>query len=380
LKRNYEPEDFKKLEKKELKNEQFSYFKRELKGPLPQLLSLKIVLFLLLLLLSFLQYIISPLKTNFFFGGESLLIMFFQASPELESSIPLLPSTFFIFAGILIGAFFSVISVLPKRFKKMVKIILCFLIFAYYFLRIAPKLSELVSVGAGPFSPFLILLAYLGIMAYLIGGELGLLFLMAGAPMSGAYGLLSHRAGAIKLSSFLFVLYVFDAVGSLSDHFFSFVFFSFFLFVFLQLGLQICEIYQFHKENTNGVKSVEGKLVSVQIEDKGLMPLKNSFNYYITFTAFNLSFIFIFSLIIYYFSEIIAFILPSYLKESIEMSSITGKLVSIFFVLLFFLFLKLFFGEPSHKVDKSVFKKRRLERLLREKTQERRGQHKEKRG
>lgn len=352
----------------EFRNDPYSYVEKHIRGIFPTAFRMKILCLLLLLFLSALQYIISDLGENLFYGHDSVLILFFHETDMMSPVAYALHPSFYVVVGMALGFSFFLISILPPKPKKYVKRIIYLVVFLVYLMRAFGFLGPLGSLeGEGILMTLIFFLLLLLITSYLIVAELGILFLIAGPAMCGTYGILKISPWAIKISFFLLVFYVFDAIGSLSTEFLSFVFFSILLFVFLQIGLQLCELHQFHKENCVSVSFFQKKMVLHPSEDRNADVLKDSFPQHITLTFMNLTLIFLLALFVYFSSELIALFLSPGLRHSIEMSSMAGKLISTATVLCFLLFLKLFFGSPSDKVDRKVFKRRRLERILSDK-------------
>jgi len=352
----------------DFKNDPYSYVEKHIRGIFPTAFQIKILCLLLLLVLSALQYIISNLGENLFYGHDSVLIMFFHDSEMTSPVVYALHPSFYVVVGMALGFSFFLISILPQKPKKYVKRIIYLVVFLVYLMRAFEFLGPLGSLeGEGILMMLIFFLLLFLITSYLIVAELGILFLIAGPAMSGIYGILKASPWAIKISFFLLVFYVFDAIGSLTTDFLSFVFFSILLFVFLQVALQLCELHQFHKENCVSVSYYQKKMVLHASEDRNIEVLKESFSQHIALTFMNITLIFLLALTVYFSSELIALFLSPGLKHSIEMSSMAGKLISTATVLCFLLFLKLFFGSPSDKVDRKVFKRRRLARILSDK-------------
>ena len=352
----------------EFKSDPYSYVEKYIKGAFPAAFQMKMLCLFILLFLSTLQYIISDLEENLFYGHESLLILFFHGAEITSPVAYALHPSFYVIVGMTLGFSFFLISILPEKQKKYVKRIIYIVVLLVYLMRAFEFLGSAGSLaGEGILMTLIFFLLALLITSYLMVAELGVLFLIAGPAMSGVYGILKASPRAIKMSFFLLVFYVFDAIGSLSTEFLSFVLFSLLLFVFLHLGLQLAELHQFHKENSVSVSYYEKKMVLVPSDDLNIDVLKDSFPQHVTLTFMNLALIIFLSLFVYFSSGLIALFLTPGLRHSIEMSSMAGKLISTASVLGFFLFLKLFFGSPSDKIDRKVFKRRRLERILSDK-------------
>jgi len=352
----------------EFRDDPFDYVGRHMTGIFPSIFRMKMLCLLLLLLLPVFQFSISRLEENIAYGHESVLALYLDSTGVINPVAYALHGSFYVLVGMFLGFSFFLLSILPQKIKKLVRRALCLIIAVLYFTRAVNFLGSFGDLsGESLLTVLVFLVLSLLVMSFMIVAELGMLFIVAGPYLSGTYGILMLSTRTIKLSFFLFVFYVFDAIGSLSTNFLSFVLFSLFLFIFVQLGLQLCETQQLHKENSVAVIYRFEKMVLVPSEDRNVDSLKDGFPQYVNLTLMNLALISVLALVIYYSSELIAFFLNPGLRDSIEISSMAGKLIGISTVLGFLLFLKLFFGAPSDKIDRKVFKRRRLERILSDK-------------
>ncbi len=351
----------------EFKKDPLAYLQKEFEGELPQLAMLKFLCLAILVFLSVFQFLIVPLDESILYGSDSLLVSTFESAGRIHEFSYAYHPGFYVFFGLLVGCGLALLSALPEKMVKRSRWFVFLVLFVLYYPRAFGIAEESFQDGTGIVHLLFILLISFMIMCYLIVGEIGVFFLLAGPYITGVFAILRSSARGVRLSFALFVFYIWDATGTLSTNYATFLPFTFLLFFYLHLGIQIGEIQGFHKASSMEVVQRMNKVRLITGTNRNLPVLNRSLDHYFKFSLTNLSCIFLFSLIIFYSNTIFAFFLPSSIGRSVEILTITGKLISITTLLLLFMFLKLFFGSPTDKVDRKVFKKRRLERILSQK-------------
>lgn len=350
------------------------FIEKAIRGLCSTVFQLKVLALLILTLLPFAQYTISPLAENILFGHSADMtgaVIAIHSSDVATTASYNLPSPFYVVVGIFMGIFFFLAAIIPWKASKNAIMAICGLILFFYVVRAIDMVQGEIGGGGGGVESILVaILVFLFVIlatCYLIVVELGIMLFIAGPTLAGTYGILKASPRAIKFSFFLFILYIFDAVGTLSEHFVSFIFFGILLFAFIFLGFSICDIHNLHKENKERVTYRGKRMVLVPGQDRNLETIKESLDHHSTLLLANLSLITVMAMVIFFSSKLVGFFLGAALFNSLEMETVAGKLITISTILFFLMFLKLFFGAPTDQIDRKVFKRQRLERILSEK-------------